>query len=430
MATNRDILDRGAAVFTPALHVYHPLAIERGEGCRVIDREGNSYLDCSSGLAVLNIGHNPPRVMARVAEQLPRFVHTGGIYYNESTTAAAELLTSVTPPGLDMLFFSNAGAEAVEGALKLARYVTGRQGIIAFSGAFHGRTMGALSLTTSRSRYREHYHPLLPSVYHVPYPYCYRCQFGNTANGCTFACLAYLEQLLRCQISPQEVAAIIIEPVLGEGGYVPAPELFLGTLRRLCDEHGILLIFDEVQSGVGRTGDWFAAQGYGITPDILTVAKGIASGFPLSAVVSRHELMERWPSYAHGTTFGGNPVSCAAAIGTIETIRDDGLLPRCRALGTMAVDRLRALQEQYPVIGDVRGPGLMIGIELVTADGAPDSTACQRLVSECRGRGLLIINCGPDRNIIRFIPPLTISDAELAEALGIFARALETVIEE
>jgi len=424
---NSDIIERGNRVFTPALHIYHPVVIERGEGCRVIDLEGKSYLDCTSGLAVLNIGYNPPRVMARVAEQCSRFVHTGGICYNETTVAAAELLTTITPPGLDMLFFSNSGAEVVEGALKLARYVSGRQGIIAFSGAFHGRTLGAVSVTSSSARYRERYHPLLPSVYHSPYPYCSACPFGCSAASCSLSCLDYLDVLLRHTITPKEVAAIIIEPVLGEGGYSPAPHLFLTELRRLCDEHGILLIFDEVQSGMGRTGDWFASQGYGITPDILTVAKGIASGFPLSALVARHELMSRWPAGAHGTTFGGNPVSCAAAIGTIETIRDEGLLPRCRQLGETALARLRALQEKYPVIGDVRGMGLMIGVELVNGDGTPAGHTCERLLEECRKRGLLLINCGPARNIVRFIPPLTISDAELDEALAIFAAALEAI---
>jgi 4-aminobutyrate aminotransferase len=427
MTKNSDIVDRAGRVFTPALHLYHPIVIERGEGCRVIDREGKRYLDCSAGLAVLNIGHNHPRVMERVAEQLPRFVHTGGIYYNEATVAAAELLTSITPPGLDMLFFSNSGAEAVEGALKLARYVSGRQGIIAFGGAFHGRTLGALSVTSSSARYRERYHPLLPSVYHTPYPFCYRCPFGCSASGCTFACLRHLEELLRHFISPKEVAAIIIEPVLGEGGYSPAPELFLAGLRGLCDEYGILLIFDEVQSGMGRTGEWFAAQSYGITPDILAVAKGIASGFPLSALVSRRDIMEQWPTGAHGTTFGGNPVSCAAASATIETIRDESLLGRCRERGTAALERLRAMQEHHPLIGDVRGMGLMIGVELVNADGTPAGAACERLLEECLDRGLIIINCGPERNIVRFIPPLTITEAELDEALEIFAGALEAV---
>jgi len=425
---NSEIIERSNRVFTPAFHFYHPIAIEQGEGCRVTDVEGKSYLDCASGLGVLNIGHNHPRVMARVAEQLPRFVHTGGVFYNETTVAAAELLTKVTPPGLDRLFFSNSGSEAVEGALKLARHVTGRQGIIAFSGAFHGRTLGAVSVTSSTARYRERYHPLLPSVYHSPYPFCFRCQFGSDAQGCTLACLRFLEELLRHSISPNEVAAIIIEPILGEGGYSPAPSMFLTGLRGLCDEHGILLIFDEVQSGMGRSGDWFAAQGYGITPDILTVAKGVASGFPLSAVVASSELMNRWPTWAHGTTFGGNPVSCAAAIGTIETIRDEELLPRCRELGARALERMHALQAQNPVIADVRGMGLMIGMELAEIDGTPASKTCERLLNECLKQGLIIINCGPERNIVRFIPPLIMSDAELDEALDIFAAALGTVL--
>jgi 4-aminobutyrate aminotransferase len=424
---NDDIVTRSGAVFTTALHNYYPIAIERGEGCRVHDREGKSYMDFSSGLAVLNIGHNHPRVMQRVARQLSHYVHTGGIYYNETTVAAAEQLTAITPTSLNMLFFSNSGAEAVEGALKLARHATGRQGVIAFHGAFHGRTLGALSVTSSSARYRERYHPLLPSVYHSPYPYCFRCPVGATAETCTLGCFRCLEQLLCHVITPEEVAAIIIEPILGEGGYIPAQATFLAGLRRLCDAHGILLIFDEVQSGVGRTGDWFAAQSYGITPDILTVAKGIASGFPLSAVVSRRDLMERWPAGAHGTTFGGNPVACAAAIATIETIRDDNLLMRCRELGARSMARLNVLKECYPLIGDVRSVGLMIGIELVREDGTPDSTACGQLLEECCDHGLILINCGPGKNIIRFIPPLTISDAELDEALEIFAAALESL---
>jgi 4-aminobutyrate aminotransferase len=427
MTTNNDIIERSNRVFTPAFHYYHPIAVERGEGCRVTDVEGNSYLDCASGLGALNIGHNHPRVMAAVSRQLASFGHTGGIYYNETTVAAAELLTSITPPGLDRLFFSNSGAEAVEGALKLARFVTGRQGIIAFGGAFHGRTLGALSLTSSNARYRERYAPLLPSVYHAPYPNCRHCQFGCGAAGCTMKCFGYLEEMLRRYITPQEVAAIIIEPVLGEGGYVPAPAGFLTALRRLCDGHGIMLIFDEVQSGIGRCGDWFASQTYGVTPDIMTVAKGIASGFPLSAVVARGELMEQWPTWAHGTTFGGNPVSCAAAIATIEAIRDDGLLARCRELGKATVDRLRAFQKYHPQMGDVRGLGLMIGVELTGPDGTPDGAACGMIMERCLQHGLIVINCGPERNIIRLIPPLIISDEEMGEALDILEEAIDAV---
>lgn len=426
MTLNSDIIARSSRVFTPAYHFYHQIAIEKGEGCRITDLEGNSYLDCASGLGALNIGHNHPRVVAAVSSQLARYCHTGGVFYNETTVAAAELLTSITPPGLDRLFFSNSGAEAVDGAIKLARYVTGRQGILAFGGAFHGRTLGALSLTSSNARYRERYAPLLPSVYHAPYPYCFHCPFGCTGGGCDLKCFGYLEEMLRRYITPREVAAIIIEPVLGEGGYVPAPAEFLKGLRRLCDENGILLIFDEVQSGMGRCGDWFAAQTYGVTPDILTVAKGIASGFPLSAVVSRADLMDQWPAWAHGTTFGGNPVSCAAAMATIEAIRDDGLLARCRDLGTATMTRLRAFQSGHPLVGDVRGKGLMIGLELVKVDGSPDDAACAKVLEECLQKGLIVINCGPERNIIRLIPPLTISDEELGEALNILEQAIDT----
>ncbi len=424
MTTTSDIIARQQRVFTPALHIYHPIAIDRGEGSWMIDRDGRRYLDFASGLAVLNIGHNHPRVLDAVKRQLDTFAHTGGIYYNETTLAVAELLTSITPSGLDMLFFSNSGAEAVEGAIKLARFVTGRQGIVAFSGAFHGRTLGAVSLTSSSARYRTRYHPLLPSVFHAPYPFCYRCPFGRAVNSCDQACMNYLQEMLRRFITPAEVAAVIIEPVLGEGGYVPAPEFFLRQLREFCDQHNILLIFDEVQSGMGRIGEWFAAQHYGVTPDVLTVAKGIASGFPLSAVVAKHEIMESWPEGAHGTTFGGNPLSCAAAIATIETIRDEGLLSRCRMLGEQAMTRLRAMQERYFRVGDVRGSGLMIGVELVNADGTPAGDICQRLLEFCCEQGLILINCGPERNIIRFIPPLTISDRELEQALDIIETGL------
>lgn len=427
MVTTDTIIARQGQVFTPALHIYHPLVIERGEGSWVSDAAGKRHLDLSSGLAVLNIGHNHPRVMERVRQQMERFVHTGGIFHNETALEAAELLTTVTPEGLDMLFFSNSGAEAMEGAIKLARFTTGRQGIVAFTGAFHGRTLGAVSLTTSSARYRARYHPLLPSVFHAPYPACHACAFGCDREHCSLACLEYLRNMLKHQITPAEVAAVIIEPVLGEGGYVPAPAVFLLELRRLCDEHGMLLVFDEVQSGMGRTGDWFAAQRYGVTPDVMAVAKGIASGFPLSAVVSRRRIMEQWPTGAHGTTFGGNPVSCAAAIATIETIRDQGLLPRSRALEERAMARLRAMQERQPRIADLRGLGLMIGVELTTPDAKPDGEGCERLMAWCRDHGLIIVNCGPDRNVIRLIPPLTIADAELDQALDILEAGLEAL---
>jgi 4-aminobutyrate aminotransferase len=421
------IKERYDRCFTPALHLYWPIAIKRGDGVYVESTEGRRYIDFSSGLAVLNIGHSHPRVIEAVRSQLGEYVHTGGVYYGEIVAAAAERLLSVTPAGLDMLFFSNSGAEAVEGALKLARFATARQGIISFVGGFHGRTLGAVSLTTSTARYRKRYHPLLPSVYHSPYPYCFRCPFQRTAENCEFACFDQLKNILRHQIDPEEVAACIIEPVLGEGGYYPAPPPFLKKLRDLCDDHGILLIFDEVQSGMGRAGNWFAADHYGVTPDIMTVAKGIASGFPLSALVAKREIMSKWPAGAHGTTFGGNPVSCAASLATIAVIDEERLLDKSRRLADRAMSRLNTLAGLSPAIGDVRGIGLMIGIEFVTESGAADWGRCDMVLDFCQENGLILINCGRERNVIRFIPPLTTTEAELDAAISILEKGVLSI---
>jgi 4-aminobutyrate aminotransferase len=419
---------RSARVITPALHMYYPITVVSGKGIHVRTSSGQTYLDFSSGLAVLNLGHNHPRVLEAVRNQLLHCVHTGGIYYNETTVAAAEHLVSVTPEGLDMLFFSNSGAEAVEGALKLARYVTGRQGIISFTGGFHGRTLGALSVTTSSARYRNRYHPLLPSVYQVPYPYCFRCPSNRELNACTLRCLDYLQDTLKHGVSPEEVAAIIIEPILGEGGYYPATHAFVTKLRELCTRHGILLVFDEVQSGMGRTGRWFASEHHGVVPDILTVAKGIASGFPLSAVVSTPELMCKWPEGAHGTTFGGNPVSCAASIATIEVIREEGLLEKSSVNGTAALERLSELASVHPLVGNVRGFGYMIGIEFIQETGEPNGEACQKVLDYCLKKGLILIGCGMERNVIRFIPPLIATEAEVNLALDIVEAGVKTLL--
>lgn len=427
MAKSETIVTRATDVFTPALHLYYPLAIAAGRGVEVNSVEGKRYLDFSSGLAVLNLGHNHPRVMAAARDQMANLVHTGGIYYNETVVKAAEKLASVTPAGLDMVFFSNSGAEAVEGALKLARYVTGRQGIISFTGAFHGRTLGAVSVTTSSARYRKRYLPLLPSVYQVPYPSCFRCPFKQLQGSCELLCLEYLRDLLERVIFPDEVAAVIVEPVLGEGGYIPAPRNFLRELRILCTQFDIQLIFDEVQSGFGRTGHWFATQHYEVSPDILTVAKGIASGFPLSAVVAGKRLMSRWDPGAHGTTFGGNPVSCAAAVATMTVIEEEGLLEKVRVTGEKVLSRLREIAADSLAVGDVRGLGFMIGIEFVDEQGAPDGSACRKVLDFCLQNGLILIECGPERNVVRFAPPLIASDDDLEQALTIFEEGVRTL---
>ena len=418
------LVQRGLAALAPAAHHYYPISIERGDGTVVICKDGRRFLDFSSGLAVLNIGHSHPRVLAAVREQLHKVVHTGGIYYNESTVAAAEALLSVTPPGLDMLFFGNSGAEAVEGALKLARYTSGRQGIISCTGAFHGRTMGALSLTSSSSAYRRRYHPLLPSVYQVSYPACFSCPSGLTPESCGNKCLDEVTRLFERQIPPEEVCAIIVEPFLGEGGYYPAPKSYLKGLRAICDQYGILLIFDEVQSGIGRTGKWFCCDHAGVRPDIMTVAKAIASGFPLGAVVASKELMGRWDPSSHGSTFGGNPVSCAAARATLQVIREEGLLDAAHLIGSRLLSSLQELALQNPSIGQVRGMGCMIGVEFVDEAGAADSRLCQNLIDDCLAKGLILIGAGLKRNVVRFIPPLNVSDGELREALAIFTEAL------
>ena len=427
MREDETIIQRGLAVFTPALHIYYPFAIVKGEGTTVISTDGRRYLDFTSGLAVLNIGHNHPRVMEAVRQQLDSFVHTGGIYYSEASVAAAEDLLSVTPPGLDMLFFGNSGAEAVEGALKVARYSSGRQAIISCSGAFHGRTLGALSVTTSSSAYRRHYHPLLPSVYQVSYPACFNCPCGLTPDACGTKCLEEISRLFERQVPPDEVCAIIIEPFLGEGGYYPAPQRYLQGLRAICDEYGILLIFDEVQSGIGRTGDWFCCQHAGVVPDVMTVAKAIASGFPLSAVVGSRAVMQKWDQGAHGTTFGGNPVSCAAARATLQAIREEGLLEASRASGSRALTFMQGLASQNPCIGEVRGMGCMIGVEFVDAAGEADGRLCTTLIEQCLAKGLILIGCGLKRNVVRFIPPLNVTDQEMDQALEIFATAFDEV---
>ncbi len=396
------------------------IAVSRAEGAYVYDLSGRRYTDFSSGHAVCNIGHNHPAVVEAVRAQAGRLIHAGSIFYYEPLYALVERLSTITPPGMDRFFLANSGAEAVEGAIKLARYHTGRQGIIAFTGAFHGRTMGAVSLTSSSVRYRARYQPLIPSVYRAFYPYCYRCPVGGRPETCEMRCLGSLERLFSQETAPDEVAAIIIEPVLGEGGYVPPPPAFLKRLREICTENGIMLIFDCVQSGMGRTCRWFALEHFGVVPDIITSAKGIASGMPLSAIISRADIMDGWEKGAHGTTFGGNPVSCAAAAATIDAIRAEGLLERAGVISEGVFARLDALKTASGRIGDVRGLGYMIGVEFVRDGGEPDADAVSKLKDACLRRSLIILECGTNKNVIRFIPPLITTREQMDEALGIF----------
>ena len=400
------------------------LTVTRAEGLYVYATDGRRYMDFTSGHAVCNIGHNHPAVVEAVKAQAGDLIHAGSIFYYPSLLELTDRLKTITPPGMDRFFFSNSGSEAVEGAIKLARYHTGRQGIISFTGAFHGRTLGAVSLTSSSVRYRAGYHPLLPSVYRAVYPYCYRCMLERRPDSCDIDCLKYVDYLFGQEIAPDEVAAVIIEPVLGEGGYVPAPAAFLERLRDICDTHGIMLIFDEVQSGMGRTCKWFALEHYGVKPDIITAAKGIASGMPLSAVISTPAIMDGWEKGAHGTTFGGNPVSCAASVATIDAVKNEGLLGKAERISDGVIQRLTALKDSCGVVGDVRALGYMIGVEFVKDGGVPHPGAVSALKERCLERGLIILECGTERNIIRFIPPLVTTEEQMDEALGIFEESV------
>ncbi|MDR7520103.1 MAG: aspartate aminotransferase family protein [Armatimonadota bacterium] len=405
------------------------LPVVRGEGAYLVGLDGRRYLDFVSGMAACNLGHCHPRVVAAARQQLETLIHGPvGVALYDPILQLSDALAAVTPGGLDMFFWSNGGTEAVEGALKLARYVTRRPAIVAFIGGFHGRSLGAASVTTSSVKYRHHYEPLLPAVYHVPYPYCYRCPFRAAATGsCCDDPFHSLDRLFRHVVSPADVAAIIVEPILGEGGYVVPPPEFLPRLRDYCDRYDILLILDEIQTGFGRTGHMFAAETFGVRPDILVLSKSIASGFPLSAVAARRDLMSRWSAGAHGTTFGGNPVACAAAVATLQVLRDEGVLENVRARSAEAMDALARLQRTSPFIGDVRGRGLMIGVEFVDPerDGAPAGEVVRHILAEALRRGLLLYPAGYAGHVLRVIPPLIVTREELAAGLAILTEVVE-----
>jgi 4-aminobutyrate aminotransferase len=406
----RAIIERDARVVSPSYTRSYPLVAERGEGAIIEDVDGNRFLDFSAGIAVVATGHCHPRVVEAIQKQAARLIHMSGTdFYYEEMAALAEKLAEIAPGDAPRrVSFGNSGAEAMEGAIKLARYATGRGQIIAFFGSFHGRTMGALSLTARKAVQRAGFGPLIPGVVHAPYPYCYRCPFGRQPEGCAVECVKHIEDTLLKTIAPaEETAAIVVEPVQGEGGYVVPPKKFFDELARVASQNGILLIFDEVQSGMGRTGKMWAAEHFGAVPDILAVAKGIASGMPLGATVARADLMT-WPPGAHASTFGGNPVCCAAALATIALL-EEGLMKNAERMGAHLMDRMRDWPARFPQVGDVRGLGLMIGIELVrdqqTKEKAPELR--DRVLSQAFERGLLVLGAGDSS--IRLCPPLVIT---------------------
>lgn len=412
---------------SPVLGRYMDRSWSHGEGHRLYDSDGRAYLDFANGIAVTALGHAHPRVSAAIHAQVDRLigpVHAIGIA--EPTARLSIELARTFPDPLDTVIFLNSGSEAIDGALKLARRVTGRPAVIAFTGGFHGRTWGAASVTTSNINYRSGYEPMLPGVHFAPFPAVY-ADFAGDEERAVRECLAALRSLLRTVVHPSEVAAVLVEPVLGEGGYIPAPAEFLRGLRELCDENGILLIADEVQSGYGRTGRMWAFEHAGIVPDVVCVAKAIANGLPLSGIVTSHELQERWGRGAHGTTYGGNPVACAAGLAVLETIADEGLVENAARRGAELSGGLRELMAEHPGIGDVRGLGLMIGVEFVTdrATREPDGARAEAVADRCVDAGLLVLTSGMHHQVIRWIPPLDVTVPEIEEALGIFEGALK-----
>lgn len=423
-------MDRKMEAFphiSPVWVHYTPIIASRAEGCYVYDQDGRAYLDFTCGIGVTNTGHCHPRVVEAIRRQAGLLIHgQANIVVHEPMLELIGELRTILPEYLDGFFFSNSGAEAIEGAMKLARFATRRTNIIVFQGSFHGRTVGSMSLTTSKTIYRAGYQPLMPGVFVAPYPYAYR--YGWDAEKTSQWCLEELEYLLVTQTAPQETAAILIEPVLGEGGYVVPPQSFLKGVREICDRHGILLIVDEVQSGFGRTGKWFAFEHFGIEPDIITVAKGIGSGLPLSGVFSRLELMKKWEPGTHGGTFGGNAVACAAAVATIQVIREENLLENAQQRGKQLMRGLQHLQEEYPALGDVRGLGLMIGAEFRTSDRQPDKHTAKAVIKACLDEHLLLLTCGPWDNTIRWIPPLIVDSNQINQGLEIFSNALARTI--
>ena len=401
---------------------------DRAEGSYIFTADGRQLLDFTCGIGVTNTGHCHPKVVEAIRQQAGSFIHAqANIVIHRPMLQLIEELRKIVPAPIDGFFFSNSGAEAVEGAVKLARVATGRQNVIVFSGSFHGRTAATMAMTTSKTIYRAGFGPLPSGIFVAPFPYALR--LGMTEEQSSSFALEQLEHLLASQTAPKETAAILIESVLGEGGYVVPPASFMKGLRQICDRHGILLIFDEVQSGFGRTGTWFALEHFGVVPDIMTVAKGIASGLPLSGVFSRLELMKKWDVGSHGGTFGGNAIACAAGVATIRAIRDEKMLANAKERGTQLMTGLRKLQEEHPQIADVRGLGLMIGTEFLVDGSAPKAKAVvKEVVHAAEQENLLLLTCGTYDNIIRWIPPLNVSSAEILAGLKSFGAAVERTL--
>jgi len=422
------IIEQDKIYVSPSYTRDFPVVAERGEGCWITDPDGNVFLDFSSGIAVTSTGHCHPEVVQAIQAQAAKLLHMSGTdFYYPTQSELAKKLAEVAPgDSPKKVFFCNSGAESVEGAIKLARYHTRRQRIVAFFGSFHGRTYGAMSVTASKVIQRRYFAPFVPGVHHVPYGYCYRCPLNLEYPECELECVDYIDDMLfKRNVPPDEVAAIIVEPIQGEGGYVVPPPEYHRKLKQLCEKYGILYVADEVQTGMGRTGKMYACEHFGVEPDILCTAKGIASGLPLGAIIAKADVMD-WEYGSHASTFGGNPVACAAAL-TVIRLLEEGLIENAARMGEYLQGRLLALKEQYPFVGEVRGKGLMVGVEIVKDRDTEEKATTERnfIVEEMVKRGVILIGCGD--NVLRFVPPLLVSQEEIDVCLDVFQEVLAEV---
>jgi 4-aminobutyrate aminotransferase len=430
-SNNREInsaglINRDKASVAGTIYRYTDIAFQRGEGVYLYDYEGRRYLDFVSGIATLNVGHCHPQVVEAICDQAQMLIHGAShVGFMEPYVDMLEALKAFAPGDLKngKGILVNSGSEAVETGIKLARYVTNRAMILAFTDSFHGRTMGALALTASNTLFRQRLPGLLTGVYHSPYPYCFRCPLKyKSARECGLACLNLVEKALESVVPPDDLAGIIVEPIAGEGGYIVPPHGFLAGLREICDRVGALLIVDEVQSGLGRTGKMFAVEHWEVEPDVICLAKALGGGLPLGAVLAKSELMDQWPPAAQGTTFGGNPVACRAGLATLKIIQEQDLMARAVEIGDFIKSRFIEAQGDLPIIGDVRGIGLMVGVELVNADGSPAVEIIKEVIKEMGSQGIVLTKCGT--SAMRFAPPLIITKEQAGEGVDIIISVL------
>ncbi len=427
MPTN-NLYEENFPHMTPAWSRIFNFVADRAEGSYIYTDDGKKLLDFTSGIGVTNTGHCHPKVVEAIREQAGLFLHAqANIVIHKPMLQLIEELRKIVPPSIDSFYFANSGAEALENAVKIAKAATGRQNVIVFNGSFHGRTHATMALTTSKTGYRTGFGPLPSGIFVTPFPYAFK--LGMSEEKASAYALEQLEYLLASQTAPKDTAAILIESVMGEGGYIVPPASFMKGLREICDKHGIMLIFDEVQSGFGRTGKWFAFEHFGVVPDIITAAKGLASGMPLSGVFSRTEIMKKLDVGSIGGTYGGNAIACAAGVATIKAMRDEKMLENALERGTQLVTGLRKLQEEYPQIGDVRGLGLMVGTEfLVDGNQAKAKPMVKEIIQSAEKQNLLLLSCGTYDNTLRWIPPLNVTSDQINDGLKIFALALKEVV--